>query len=71
MSLTPQDYAISPVRDGCCLTASIAAEDNALAIVAVRVLVGSMADLVPREIGVMGTGCTMKLKKNAKRWYDL
>ncbi|KAL7543894.1 hypothetical protein ACHAXR_013387, partial [Thalassiosira sp. AJA248-18] len=85
LSLNNTDYVISPSRDGCTLTAGFSTigiasksitdrksgvEDNALAIVAVRVLVGSMPDLIPREIAVMGSGRTIKLKKNVKRWYD-
>lgn len=45
-------------------------ENNALAIVAVRVLVGSMPDSMPREIIIMGSGRAIKLKNNVKRWYD-
>mmetsp|Transcript_5230 Transcript_5230/g.11836 ORF Transcript_5230/g.11836 Transcript_5230/m.11836 type:complete len:3618 (-) Transcript_5230:38-10891(-) len=79
------DYVISPSRDGCTLTASLQVSDissnsimdsksqageNALAIVAVRVLVGSRPHLIPREIVVMGSGRSIKLKENVKRWYD-
>jgi len=85
LSLNSTDYVICPARDGCTLTAGLQTidissksvadrksqvEDNALAIVAVRVLVGSLPDLIPREIVIMGSGRSMKLKKNVKRWYD-
>lgn len=45
-------------------------QNNSLAIVAVRVLVGSMPESIPREIIVMGSGRSLKLKKKVKRWYD-
>jgi len=45
-------------------------QNNSLAIVAVRVLVGSMPESIPREIMVMGSGRSLKLKKKVKRWYD-
>ena len=78
LSLNSTDYVISPSHNGSTLTASITSkhisdrtsEGNALAIVAVRILVGSMPDLIPREIVVMGSGRSIKLKKNVKRWYD-
>lgn len=75
LSLNSTDYAMSPSRDGCTLTARLQTnsgtsqgDGNPLAIVAVRVLVGSMPDLIPREISIMGR--PIKLKKNMKRWYD-
>lgn len=85
LSLNSTDYVISPSRDGCTLTATLQidssskiitdtrrsqGEDSTLAIVAVRVLVGSMPDLIPREIIIMGSGRSIKLKKMVKRWYD-
>ena len=84
LSLNNNDFLISPSRDGCTLTASLCnnllpsganegskqVANTALAIVAVRVLVGSMPDLLPREIVIMGSGRVIKLKKNVKRWYD-
>ncbi len=45
-------------------------QNKSLSIVAVRILVGSMAESIPREIVVMGSGRSIKLKKNVKRWYD-
>jgi hypothetical protein len=78
LSLNSTDYVICPARDGCTLTASISSKTLAerksqaedLAIVAVRVLVGAMPDLIPRELIIMGSGRSIKLKKNMKRWYD-
>ena len=75
LSLNNVDHVICPARDGCTLTASISCKSltekkSQVAIVAVRVLVGSMPDLIPREIIVMGSGRSIKLKKNLKRWYD-
>lgn len=71
LSLNNTDYVVCPAREGCTLTAALRSEDeSSLAIVAVRVLVGSMPDLVPREITVMGSGRTVKLMQNLKRWYD-
>ena len=82
LSLNNTDYVICDgLRDGCTLTTSLAnsaslsttnaqVDCSSLAIVAVRVLVGSMPDLIPREIAVMGSGRSIKLKRNMKRWYD-
>lgn len=71
LSLNNTDCVVCPAREGCTLTASLRlADESSLAIVAVRVLVGSMPDLVPREIIVMGSGRSIKLLKNMKRWYD-
>jgi E3 ubiquitin-protein ligase UBR4 len=68
LSLNNTDYVISPSCVGCTLTASL--QDRSLAIVAVRILVGSMPDMIPKEIIVMGSGRSMKLKLSMKRWYD-
>jgi hypothetical protein len=77
LSLSNTDYVTCPSRDGCTLTACLQVTDDSseyirsLAIVAVRILVGSMPDLIPKEIVIMGSGRTIKLKKNFKRWYDV
>ena len=81
LSLNNNEFLSSHSRDGCTVTARLetsrkgkydskerTADD--LAIVAVRVLVGSMPDLIPREISVMGSGRTIKTKRNMKRWYE-
>ncbi|KAL7555193.1 hypothetical protein ACHAWF_018842 [Thalassiosira exigua] len=83
LSLNNTDCAIAPSRDGCCLTARLEMEDfhpksttdskseagaDRPAIVAVRALVGSMPDLIPREIAIMGR--SIKMKNHVKRWYD-
>ncbi|KAL9190922.1 hypothetical protein ACHAXT_000628 [Thalassiosira profunda] len=69
LSLNNTDYVMSPSRDGGTLTATLQSQgDDALAIVAVRVLVGSMPEMIPRELAIMGR--SVKLKKNVKRWYD-
>lgn len=68
LSLSNTDYVICPSCVGCTLTASL--QDRSLAIVAVRILVGSMPDMIPKEIIVMGSGRSMKLKLSTKRWYD-
>ena len=39
-----------------------------LVIVAVRVLVGSMPELIPNHVVIMGR--TIKMEKSVKRWYD-
>jgi len=70
LSLNNTDCVVCPTRDGCTLTAALRlADESSLAIVAIRVLVGSMPDLVPREIIVMGSGRSIRLLKNMKRWY--
>ena len=73
LSLNNADYAISP-STSCTLTCRLDVSSKSVvsheAIVAVRVLVGSMPDLIPREIIIMGSGRTIKLKRNVKRWYD-
>ena len=77
LSLNNTDYVICPSRDGCTLTACLQVSNESskfirsLAIVAVRVLVGSMPDMIPKEIIIMGSGRSIKLKKNVKRWYDV
>jgi hypothetical protein len=77
LSLSNTDYVTCPSRDGCTLTACLQVTDDSskyirsLAIVAVRILVGSMPDLIPKEIIIMGSGRIIKLKKNVKRWYDV
>ena len=59
LSLNNTDYVICPSRDGCTLTACLQVSDESskfirsLAIVAVRVLVGSMPDMIPKEIIIM------------------
>jgi len=68
LSLNNTDYVICPSCAGCTLTASL--QDQSLAIVAVRILVGSMPDMIPKEVIVMGSGRSMKLKLSMKRWYD-
>lgn len=68
LSLNNTDYVICPSCVGCTLTACL--QDRSLAIVAVRILVGSMPDMIPKEIIVMGSGRSMKLKLSTKRWYD-
>lgn len=71
LSLNNTDCVVCPSREGCTLTASLRMTgEPSLAIVAVRLLVGSMPDLVPREVIVMGSGRSIKLMKNMKRWYD-
>jgi hypothetical protein len=71
LSLNSTDCVVCPAREGCTLTAALRlTNESSLAIVAVRVLVGSMPDLVPREIIVMGSGRSIKLIENMKRWYD-
>jgi hypothetical protein len=80
LSLNNSDFISSPNRDGCTLTARLestpvnkssnATNARDFAIVAVRVLVGSMPDLIPREISIMGWGRSIKTKRNMKRWYD-
>lgn len=71
LSLNNADCVVCPAREGCTLTAALRlGDESSLAIVAVRVLVGSMPDRVPREIIVMGSGRSVKLLKNMKRWYD-
>lgn len=78
LSLNNSDYAISP-SSSCTLTCRLDLSSKStmhnskyqakdLAIVAVRVLVGSVPDLIPREIVIMGR--PVKLKRNVKRWYD-
>ena len=71
------EYLISPSYNGCTITAGFRhlsvpeakkGETDGLAISAVRVLVGSVAELIPREISLMGR--SIKPKKNQKRWYD-
>jgi hypothetical protein len=77
LSLSNTEYVTCPSRDGCTLTACLQVTDNSsqhirsLAIVAVRILVGSIPDLIPKEIIIMGSGRIIKLKKNVKRWYDV
>ena len=74
LSLNNSEFLSSPSRDGCTLTARLECSSTSnkaatdLAIVAVRVLVGSMPDLIPREISIMGK--VIKTKRNMKRWYD-
>ena len=82
LSLNNTDYVICPSSNGCTLTAGLQTMsmsptnstdrkselEDALSIVAVRVLVGSMPDLIPREIRVSGR--STQLKRNVKRWYD-
>lgn len=81
LSLSNSEFISSPSRDGCTLTARLDSNPEIgssvknlnisnLAIVAVRVLVGSMPDLIPREISIVGSGRTIKTKRNMKRWYD-
>jgi len=75
LSLNSTDYLACPSRDGCTLTAAIQPkvgqkENNDLAIVAIRVLVGTMPDLIPSEVAIVGSGRSIKLKRNVKRWYD-
>lgn len=76
LSLSNSEFITSPNRDGCTLTARLSTSStksmNAsdLAIVAIRVLVGSMPELIPREISVVGSGRAIKTKRNTKRWYD-
>lgn len=67
---------MSDSREGYTLTARLDSNETRkggaddLAIVAIRVLVGSMPELIPREISIMGSGRTIKTKRNTKRWYD-
>ena len=73
LSLNNTDCVISPSTSctlTCRLDVSSKNDVSQEAIVAVRVLVGSMPDLIPREIIIMGSGRTIKLKRNVKRWYD-
>jgi hypothetical protein len=80
LSLNNSEFLMSPSRDGCTLTARLESDGSKkgsndvdvddFAIVAVRVLVGSMPDLIPREISIMGSGRTIKTRRNMKRWYD-
>eukprot|EP00804_Cyclotella_cryptica_P018056 CCRYP_008325-RE/>CCRYP_008325-RE protein AED:0.09 eAED:0.09 QI:596/0.96/0.92/1/1/0.92/26/363/4715 len=80
LSLNNNEFVMSPSRDGCTLTARLESDGlrkgsndsyvENLAIVAVRILVGSMPDLIPREISIMGSGRTIKTRRNMKRWYD-
>jgi hypothetical protein len=75
LSLNSTEYLVCPSRDGCTLTAGLQpkagqAENKDLAIVAVRVLVGTMPDQIPSEVAIIGSGRSMKLKRNMKRWYD-
>ena len=81
LSLNNSEFISSPSRDGCTITARLELDGKGkyaskgrdagdLAIVAVRVLVGSMPDLIPREISVMGSGRTIKTKRSMKRWYE-
>jgi hypothetical protein len=73
LSLNNSEFISSPNREGCTLTARLdsnATNARDLAIVAVRVLVGSMPDSIPREISIMGSGRSIKTKRNMKRWYD-
>ena len=73
LSLNSSEYIVCPSRDGCTLTVGLQPKDQEkkdLVIVAVRVLVGTMPDLIPSEIAIVGSGRSIKLKRNAKRWYD-
>ena len=79
LSLNNNDFISSSSKDGCTLTVALRssvarssnrASDSDLAIVAIRVLLGSVPNLIPREIAVMGSGRLMKTKRNMKRWYD-
>lgn len=81
LSLNNNEFLSGSSRDGCTLTARLESnttiksgsstiDTSNLAIAAIRVLVGSMPDLIPREISIMGSGRTIKTKRNMKRWYD-
>jgi len=75
LSLNSTEYLVCPSREGCTLTAGLQpkvgqTENKDLAIVAIRVLVGTMPDLIPSEVAIVGSGRSIKLKRNVKRWYD-
>ena len=75
LSLNSTEYLVCPSREGCTLTAGLQpkvgqTENKDLAIVAIRVLVGTMPELIPSEVAIVGSGRSIKLKRNVKRWYD-